>query len=158
MKIYGACACNIDWQLPKQLVVTRDGHPIFERTNIVRRKKFVHEKWYPSEKTNDGRTTWIVHRDEKIIVVLKTNQKKQKKDFIDQMLFMNKCFYWTNDFTNVSNFAQHLTILCVEYIDGQNAIFLIFDHFFGHFKGLFWPFKKKTFLILILLLTKRQLF
>ena len=102
MKIYGACACNIDWQLPKQLVVTRDGHPIFERTNIIWRKKFVHEKWYPSEKTNDGRTTWIVHRDEKIIVVLKTNQKKQKKDFIDQTLFMNKCFYWTNDFTKQS--------------------------------------------------------
>ena len=53
------------------------------------------------KKTNDGRTTWIVQRNEKKIMFSKTNEKNKPKQtiFSDKLLKLNERFYRTNDFT-----------------------------------------------------------
>ena len=67
---------------------------------------------FRQKETNDGRTTWIIQRNEKkISFLLKTNKNEWlhiirlnelfywKNDLIERTILLNERFYWKNDFT-----------------------------------------------------------
>ena len=79
-----------------------NGHRILERTKILRKNEIFRKKWCRPKKTNNGRTTWIVQRNEKTIW--------NHSNDIEKLSF----FYWTNKLSN-NCFEQIKKILLISW-------------------------------------------
>ena len=96
-----------------------NGHRFLERTKILRKNEIFRKKWCRPKKTNNGRTTWIVQRNEKTIW--------NHSNYIEKLSF----FYWTNKLSNN----------CFEQI--KNIVDFLNERFYWSNKiNFFWTIEK----------------